>query len=157
MTSVPRSFRTGDGVFLVGGVPEVLARVRPHLELLAKHIYYFGPLGSGNIAKIAKNSINAIERIALSEVIAIAEAGGLQVRDFLDMAVATDQGSAVARWERAFAIQDNHALPRPASNVLNKDIGLAADLAKASGLKSPITQAAADIAKVWVAGWETAK
>jgi hypothetical protein len=32
-----------------------------------------------------------------------------------------------------------------------------ADLARVYGLKTPMTQAAADTAKVWVAGWEKAK
>jgi 3-hydroxyisobutyrate dehydrogenase-like beta-hydroxyacid dehydrogenase len=155
VTSVPRYVSAGEGVFLVGGDPDVVARVRPYLDNLGKRVYYFGPLGSGNIAKIAKNSINAMERIALAEVISIVEAGGLKVQDFLEMAEATDQGSTVARWHRAFSINGNHALPRPASNLLNKDIGLAADLAHALGLQTPITRSAADTAKVWVAGWET--
>lgn len=157
VTSVPRHVQAGEGVFLVGGDPETVAWVRPHLERLGKHICCFGPLGSGNIAKIAKNQINAVERIAFAEVTAIVEAGGLNVQDFLDMAVATDNGSTTARWQRAFAITDNHAEPRPASNVLNKDIGLAADLAVCFGVQAPITQSAAATAKVWVAGWETAK
>jgi 3-hydroxyisobutyrate dehydrogenase-like beta-hydroxyacid dehydrogenase len=154
VTSVPRHLHGGEGVFLLGGASDVVARVRPHLDMLGKHVYHFGPLGSGNVAKIAKNQINAVERIALAEVTAIVEAGGLDVQAFLEMARATDNGSTIARWKRAFAIVENHAVPRPASNVLNKDIGLAADLARGFGLETPMTQSAAETAKVWVAGWE---
>jgi 3-hydroxyisobutyrate dehydrogenase-like beta-hydroxyacid dehydrogenase len=155
VTSVPRQVGAGEGVFLVGGDPDVVARVRPHLEALGKHLYYFGPLGAGNIAKIAKNSINAMERVMLAEVLAVVEAGGLDLNDFMEMSVLTDQGSTVARWKRAFSIDRNHASPRPASNVLNKDIGHAADLADSLGVRAPITRSSADMAKVWVASWET--
>jgi 3-hydroxyisobutyrate dehydrogenase-like beta-hydroxyacid dehydrogenase len=154
VTSVPRHVSGGEGVFLVGGDPDVVALVRPHLKVLGKHLYYFGPLGSGNIAKIAKNSINAMERVMLAEVLAVVEAGGLDLNDFMEMSVLTDQGSTVARWKRAFSIDQNHASPRPASNVLNKDIGHAADLADSLGVRAPITRSSADMAKVWVAAWQ---
>ncbi len=157
VTSVPRQVSAGEGVFLVGGSPETVTRVRPYLEALGKKVCHFGHLGAGNIAKIAKNSINAIDRAVLAEVMSVVEAGGLNVRDFMDMAVATDQGSAVSRWERAFSIDGNHASPRPASNVLDKDIGLAAELATDLSVQAPITRSAADTAKIWVAGWKTAK
>ena len=128
--------------------------IRPYLEPLGRAVYHFGPVGSGNVAKIAKNLINANERVALLEVAALAEAGGLQLEQFFDMAAAVGHGSTVSRWSGAFSVDGNHAVQRTASNLLNKDIGLAADLARAYGLKTPMTQAAADTAKVWVAGWE---
>lgn len=155
VTSVPRQVSAGEAVFLVGGPSEIVVRLRPYLETLGKKICHFGPLGAGNIAKIAKNSINAIDRAVLAEVMSLVEAGGLSVRDFMDMAVATDQGSSVSRWERAFSINGNHASPRRASNVLDKDIGLAADLAADLSVQAPIMRSAADIAKVWVASWKS--
>jgi len=154
VTAVPRVVGEGKAVFLIGGADEDAAIAQPYLEPLGRAVYHFGPVGSGNVAKIAKNLINANERVALMEVAALAEAGGLQLEQFFDMAAAVGHGSTVSRWSGAFSVDGNHAVPRPASNLLNKDIGLAADLARAYGLKTPMTQAAADTAKVWVAGWE---
>lgn len=154
VTAVPRVVAAGNAVFLMGGADADAAEAIPYLTPLGRGVHHFGPVGSGNVAKIAKNLINANERIALSEVAAIVEAGGVSVKKFFDMAAAVDQGSTVSRWEGAFKLDGNHAEPRPASNLLNKDIGLAAKLATALGLKTPMTQAAADTAKVWVAGWE---
>ncbi len=156
VTAVPRVVAEGRAVFLIGGADEDAAIAKPYLEPLGRAVYHFGPVGTGNVAKIAKNLINANERIALAEVAAIAEAGGVNVQQFLDMAAAVDQGSTVGRWQASFEMVGNHAAPRPASNLFNKDVGLAADLAKVLGLKTPLTQAAADTAKVWVAGWEKA-
>jgi len=157
VTAVPRVVAEGRAVFLIGGVDADVALAQPHLAALGHAVYHFGPVGSGNVAKIAKNLINANERVALLEVAALAEAGGLKLEQFFDMAADVSHGSTVSRWSGAFSVEGNHAVPRPASNLLNKDVGLAADLARVYGLKTPMTQAAADTAKVWVAGWEKAK
>jgi len=157
VTAVPRVVAEGRAVFLIGGADADAALAQPHLAALGQAVYHFGPVGSGNVAKIAKNLINANERVALLEVAALVEAGGLKLEQFFDMASDVSHGSTVSRWSGAFSVEGNHAVPRPASNLLNKDVGLAADLARAYGLKTPMTQAAADTAKVWVAGWEKAK
>jgi 3-hydroxyisobutyrate dehydrogenase-like beta-hydroxyacid dehydrogenase len=156
VTAVPRVVAAGNAVFLMGGADADAAVAVPYLQPLGKGVHHFGPVGSGNVAKIAKNLINANERVALSEVAAIAEAGGISVKQFFEMAASVDQGSTVSRWQSSFEVEGNHAAPRPASNLFNKDVGLAAELARALGLKTPMTQAAADTAAVWVAGWEKA-
>lgn len=154
VTAVPRVVAAGNAVFLMGGADEDAAIAAPYLAPLGRGVHHFGPVGSGNVAKIVKNLINANERIALAEVAAIAEAGGINVQQFFEMTASVDQGSTVSRWQGAFSIESNHAVPRPASNLFNKDVGLAARLARGLGLKTPMTQAAADTAAVWVAGWE---
>jgi 3-hydroxyisobutyrate dehydrogenase-like beta-hydroxyacid dehydrogenase len=154
VTAVPRVVHSGKAVFLLGGPEDLIAAARPHLETIGQGTYHFGPLGAGNVAKIAKNVINANERIALAETIAIAEAGGLDVEKFMAMAVAEDGGSATSRWERAFDVVNNHAVPRPASNLLNKDVHLAAQLAKILGVDTPLIQDASATAAKWVAEWE---
>lgn len=157
VTAVPRVVAAGNAVFLLGGAEADVARARAQLEPLGKGVWHFGPLGAGNVAKIAKNFINAAERIALSETLNMVEAGGVDVAKFLEMAVAEDGGSTISRWKGAFELDGNHAVPRPASNLLNKDIRLAAELADAEGVNAPVAHGAADTAAVWVAGWESAK
>lgn len=157
ITAVPRVVAEGKAVFLLGGDDEDAKVAVPYLEPLGRAVYHFGPVGTGNVAKIVKNMINANERIALAEAAALAEVGGLKVEEFLDMVAAVDRGSTVGRWQSSLSIDGNHPVPRPASNLYNKDIGLAADLARAHGVRAPMTQAAADTAKVWVAGWEKPK
>lgn len=157
ITAVPRVVAEGKAVFLLGGDDEDAKVAVPYLEPLGRAVYHFGPVGTGNVAKIVKNMINANERIALAEAAALAEVGGLKVEQFLEMVAAVDRGSTVGRWQASLTIEGNHPLPRPASNLYNKDIGLAADLARVLGVRSPMTQAAANTAKAWVAGWEKAK
>jgi 3-hydroxyisobutyrate dehydrogenase/2-hydroxy-3-oxopropionate reductase len=157
VTAIPRVVAAGDAVWLVGGPDEAVARARPQLEALGKAVWHFGPVGAGNVAKIAKNFINAAERVVLAETLNMVEAGGLDLATFLEMAVAEDGGSTLSRWERAFELVGNHARPRPASNLMNKDVGLAARLAEVEGVPTPLAHIAADTAAVWVAGWEAEK
>lgn len=157
VTAVPRVVAAGEAVFLLGGDDAAVARAKAALEPLGKGVWHFGPLGAGNVAKIAKNFINGAERVVLAETLNMVEAGGVDLAAFLEMAVAEDGGSSISRWERAFDLVDNHAKPRPASNLMNKDVGLAARLAEAEGIAAPMAHIAADTAAVWVAGWEAEK
>jgi 3-hydroxyisobutyrate dehydrogenase len=154
VTSVPRQVLEGKALFLVGGADDVVAAHLPYLESLGARAIHFGPLGAGNIAKIAKNMMNAAERVVISEAMEIAEAGGLDVAKFMEMAVSQDNGSAISRWERAFAIDGNHPVPKPSSNIMEKDIGLAADLVEALGLAAPVTRGAAATGVKWMEQWE---
>jgi len=152
---IPAWVRTGDASFLLGGADVVIERVTPHLRALGKTVYHFGPLGAGNVAKIAKNLATAIDRVAMTEVVALAEAGGLDARAFLDM-MRVEHRSLTDNWERAFAIDGRHAVGRPATNLLNKDVHHAADFARAHDLDLPVTRGAAEGARAMVAAWDRA-
>lgn len=155
ITAVPRLVHAGQATFLVGGPDDVVAELRPHLQSLGRDVCHFGPLTSGNVAKIAKNLTNGIERVMLYEVATMAGAGGLDVRQFLDMAKAVSHGAAVENWERIFDIVDGHAVPHPAphGNLYDKDVPHAAALAEWLGLELPLTRATAERVKSWMQSW----
>ncbi len=155
VSGVPRQLLAGEALFLVGGPDDVVAAMRSHIEPLGKGMIHFGPLGTGNVAKIAKNFANAGERVLLAEILAMVEAGGVDPVRFLEMASMQDSGSLIANWDRAFTIEDGHATPKRATNLLNKDVGLAAQLADSYNLEAPLTQGSARTAAIWVKSWET--
>jgi 3-hydroxyisobutyrate dehydrogenase-like beta-hydroxyacid dehydrogenase len=154
VTSVPARVQDGEAVFLVGGAADDVEATRSYLMVLGKSLHHFGPLGAGNVAKLAKNLANAAERVLMDEVLRVAESGGLDPRVFLDMMRSVDQGSLISRWERTFTIANGHATHRPASNLFNKDMKLAAAYAAAQGLEVPMTQSAAETGLRWSAQWE---
>ena len=153
VTSVPRRLQAGEGTFLVGGPDDVVAKIRPHLESLGKAVCHFGPLGSGNVAKIAKNLTNAVERVMWAETVQIVEAAGLDVRQFLDMAKAVDNGSMVSQWERVIRVEDGHAGPQRARGLFSKDVQHAARVAAAYGLDLPVTRNTAETAAKLIEHW----
>lgn len=154
VTSVPRRVHAGEGVFLVGGDDHTVALVKPHLEPLGQRFYHFGALGTGNVAKLARNLTSAIERIAAAEIVWMAEAGGLDPKAFFEMMRVEHTHPVMQRWDSTFTIENGHALPRPATNLLNKDIGLATEFAAANGLDARVMRGAAATAAEWVAAWE---
>ena len=156
VTSVPRRLQAGEGNFLVGGREELVTRARAHLLPLGKSVHHFGPLGAGNTAKIAKNLLNAAERILLFEVMEVAAAGGLDLGKFMKMAVAADHGSNISRWDRSLEIVDNQPVAKIVGNIFTKDIVLAGELVETLGMPAPITRGAAATAAVWVAAHKAA-
>ena len=80
----PDEFRAGKAACIVGGDPSVVERVRPHLEQLGT-IYYMGPLGAGNVAKIVHNLVVVSQRMILHEALQIAEAAGISYAHELEL------------------------------------------------------------------------
>lgn len=155
ITAVPHRVHAGEATFLVGGPDDVVAEIRPHLEALGKQVCHFGPLTSGNVAKICKNLTNGIERVMLSECARIAAAGGLDAGQFLDMARSISTGAAVMSWDRVLEIRDRKAVVKPLETddiLLSKDVQHAEALAKSFGLNLPLTTGAAATARDWLAG-----
>jgi 3-hydroxyisobutyrate dehydrogenase len=156
VTAVPAKFQAGEGQFLVGGTEVQVAKARDQLLLIGKSVHRFGPLGAGNVAKIAKAMINATQRVAVNEILQMATAGGLDVGQFLEFERASGAESVVARWEQVFVVEDNHARPRPVTNLFRKDVFLGEQLAHAYGLDAPVAEASARTAKVWLKTWDEA-
>ncbi len=144
ITAVPAKVLAGEGAFLVGGPDDLVQSVRPHLLALEKTVYHFGPLGAGNVAKLIKNLTNGAERVVLAQAMMLAEAGGIDVRRMLDVLKAEDSGSIVRNWEKAFTIADGHASLNGGANIFNKDLPLAAELAKNYKLDLGVIREAAD-------------
>ena len=151
--------RLGGGISDDGGgrheaADDVVAGARAHLESLGVAVNHFGPQGAGNIAKIAKNLGNAVERIMWAETVAIVEAAGLDVRQFMEMAKSVSDGAMVDNWERVVTIdEDGHAGPGRARGMFSKDIQHAMRLAEHYGIDAPVTRETAAAALRQLAAW----
>ena len=62
----------GTIVTFCGGRPEAFARVRAILQRTGPTVVYFGPSGSGNVAKLIKNTLGACNRLITYETVASA-------------------------------------------------------------------------------------
>ena len=68
----------GQLTIMVGGDPEVLERVRPVLDPLAKQIFHVGELGAGAVMKLAVNSVLHGLNLAVAEALVLAERAGVE-------------------------------------------------------------------------------
>jgi 3-hydroxyisobutyrate dehydrogenase len=64
-------------VFMVGGAPPEVDRIRPILELLGRAVFRCGPIGSGHIMKSINNTITAMTFLATAEGLALGKRAGL--------------------------------------------------------------------------------
>lgn len=153
ITAVPKRLEQGEAAFMVGGPPALVDKARGYLLQLGDAVHHYGPLGAGNVAKLARALLNAGERVLIAEVLMMLEAGGLDPRQFLQIETSAARPSKLSLWEDIFVIENRHARHRPATNLFNKDVLLAAKLAGSYGLDAPMTQGAARTAKQWVEAW----
>jgi 3-hydroxyisobutyrate dehydrogenase-like beta-hydroxyacid dehydrogenase len=137
-------------VFLVGGEPEVFERCRPLLAKLGRAVFHFGPLGSGNTAKLV-NSLLAFTSTWVSlEGLAIAAKNKLDLRTLVE-AVRTG-GAGNFFIDRM--VEGINQRGRPAQFALAlaaKDAGLVVDVAREAEVPAPV---AGQIAQVLAAATE---
>ena len=69
--------QTRDLTVLVGGAPEVLERVRPILDAMAKNVVHVGPIGAGCVCKIAHNCASFVRSMALVECLTLGIKAGV--------------------------------------------------------------------------------
>jgi len=72
-------------VLMVGGDPEACSVCAGLLHLLAEHVFYLGPSGSGSKAKLATNLVLGLNRLVLAEGMVFAEKLGLPLDTFLQL------------------------------------------------------------------------
>ncbi len=80
-----RAADAGTLTLMVGGDGEVLAAVRPVLDRFAGTIFHMGDTGSGHVAKLLNNFLNAIALAATAEVMVAARRSGLDLETFLQV------------------------------------------------------------------------
>ncbi len=92
MSGAPYSARAGALTFMIGGHPDVAARLRPYLETMGNAIHHLGPLGTGMTVKVLNNYVAAASVVAVRRVMDAADALGLDVELLRDV-MANSSGS----------------------------------------------------------------
>jgi 3-hydroxyisobutyrate dehydrogenase-like beta-hydroxyacid dehydrogenase len=147
MVGMPHVVREGKVSFLVGGPPELVERARPHLLRMGRQVLHMGGLGMGNVAKIVKNLTTGAEGLVVYEAVQIAEAAGIPYRETLEMMRKVFSGGVLEHWETAFDATGKSSRPRYSDILHGKDIPLAAELMGSVGLRLPITEGLAVVAR----------
>lgn len=74
----PPAAREGRLAIMAGGDTAEFARARPVLESLAAKLTHMGPLGAGQMAKMANQAIVGVNYVLMAEVLAMAERAGIE-------------------------------------------------------------------------------
>jgi 3-hydroxyisobutyrate dehydrogenase-like beta-hydroxyacid dehydrogenase len=129
---------------MVGGDAEVLDRVRPVLEAIGQKVIHVGGNGQAVLMKTAINLNLAVQISAFSEGLLIAEKGGIP----REVAVEAMLASVIASPSLAYRAPFVFELPEEAwfdVNMMQKDLLLALESGRASGVPMPTTAAANEL------------
>jgi 3-hydroxyisobutyrate dehydrogenase len=119
---------------------DAVARATPVLEALGKRLVRTGPLASGHAMKALNNFCGASAYTTAAEALAIGQSFGLTGEVMLDV-INTSTGRS---FNSETVFKEEVVTGRYASNfalaLLAKDVSIAASLAEASGLETPVLE-----------------
>jgi 3-hydroxyisobutyrate dehydrogenase len=141
----------GTLTFMVGAETEDFATVEPILSAMGRKVVHCGSAGAGQAAKICNNMILGVSMIAVSEAFVLGEQLGLSHQALYDVASAASG--------QCWALTTNCPVPGPvpaspanrdylpgfAGALMAKDLGLAANAARAEGVAAQLGLHAADL------------
>ncbi len=137
--------------FMVGGSTQAFVRAESILQTMGKTIVHAGGPGNGQAAKICNNMILGISMIAVSEAFVLAEQLGLDHQKLFDIS----SKSSGQCWSLTSYCPVPGPVPASPANreyqagftaaMMLKDLKLSQDAAKASGARTQLGGAAADM------------
>jgi 3-hydroxyisobutyrate dehydrogenase len=133
---------------MVGGDPALLERVRPVLEAFGKKLVHCGPIGAGDALKSVNNALLAVHVWSTAEgLVALAKAGVKPevALDVINASSGRSNASMNLFPERVLT----RAFPRTFRlALLDKDVGIAAGVAREQKVPAPLLQLTAELFRV---------
>jgi 3-hydroxyisobutyrate dehydrogenase-like beta-hydroxyacid dehydrogenase len=123
---------------MVGGDEEVFTRVRPVLEAIGPKVFHVGPNGAAVTIKIASNLQLAVQMLAFSEAVLIAEKSGIPREKAVEVLLGTVIASPMVTYRGPFVLEQ----PEEAwfdVNMMQKDMNLALELGRQLDVPLPTT------------------
>jgi 3-hydroxyisobutyrate dehydrogenase-like beta-hydroxyacid dehydrogenase len=123
---------------MVGGDDEVFERVRPVLEAIGPKVFHVGPNGAAVTIKIATNLSLAVQMLAFSEGVLLAEKSGIARETAVEVMLASVIASPMVAYRGPFVLGQ----PEEAwfdVNMMQKDMNLALELGRALDVPLPTT------------------
>jgi 3-hydroxyisobutyrate dehydrogenase-like beta-hydroxyacid dehydrogenase len=140
----------GEAVMMIGGNAQAIARATPLLAAITTRRFVLGPSGSGARAKLATNLVLGLNRAALAEGFAFAEALGMDLAIFLAVVRATPANSAAADAKGEKMLRGDYSAQSRVRQH-RKDVALMLDMARRHGQRLPLTTAHAALLDAAVA------
>jgi 3-hydroxyisobutyrate dehydrogenase len=132
----------GQLIVLASGPEEVRERCEPVFEAVGSQTYWLGPAGAGSRLKLVTNNWIVGLLGALAETISLAEAVDVDPSQFLEVIEGGPLGVPYAQMKGQMMIEEEFPTSFSA-NLARKDATLVLQAAEASGLRLPLTEAAA--------------
>jgi len=132
----PITLEAGQLSFMVGGDPAALEKVRPYLLAIGPTITHVGELGLAVTMKIATNLGLAVQMLAFSEAVVLAEKAGIARERAVEVLLKSVIASPMVKYRGPFVL----GMPAEALfdvTMAQKDLGLALSMGRALGVPLP--------------------
>jgi 3-hydroxyisobutyrate dehydrogenase len=141
---VPRA-TDGSLAIMIGGDAAAVAAAKPVLSKMGQRLFEVGGPGNGHAMKALNNFVAGSAFIAVSEALLVGEKFGLDPATMIDiMNVSTGKSFNTEMVAKQHLVSRQFASGF-ALGLLAKDVGIAADLAKAIGVPSPLIGTSASL------------
>ncbi|MBQ3403453.1 MAG: NAD-binding protein, partial [Synergistaceae bacterium] len=133
--------------FMVGGKPEVFAKVKPVLEAMGSSVVLCGEIGAGNVTKLCNQAIVAINIAAVSEALMLGKKAGVDPEAIYQAIRGGLAGSTVMD-AKAPMIMDRNFKPGFKIDLHIKDLSNVFDAAKSVDAPMPLTAQVFEMMKI---------
>jgi len=132
------TLQQGKLAVMVGGDEATFERVRPVLEAIGPKVFHVGPNGAAVTMKIATNLSLAVQMLAFSEGVLLAEKSGISRETAVEVLLASVIASPMVAYRGPFVLEQ----PDEAwfdVNMMQKDMDLALELGRELDVPLPTT------------------
>ena len=131
----------GTASFMVGGDPAAAERVRPFLLAMGTAVTHVGELGLAKTMKVATNLGLAVQMLAFSEAVLLAEKAGITRERAVEALLKSVIASPMVKYRGPFVLGQMSSEAWFKVAMMQKDLQLALDAGRASGVPLPLTSA----------------
>jgi 3-hydroxyisobutyrate dehydrogenase-like beta-hydroxyacid dehydrogenase len=129
----------GTASFMVGGDPTAAERVRPYLLAMGTAVTHVGELGLAKTMKVASNLGLAVQMLAFSEAVLLAEKAGITRERAVEALLKSVIASPMVKYRGPFVLGQMTTEAWFKVAMIQKDLQLALDQGRASGVPLPLT------------------
>ncbi|MGN9912164.1 NAD(P)-dependent oxidoreductase [Phytohabitans sp. LJ34] len=127
----------GQLTFMVGGPPSGVDKARPVLDLLGRQVFHVGELGSGEVVKLAVNTVVLALNQALAEALVLADRAGVPRETTYEVLANSAIGSAFVSYKRASFERPDETPVAFSLDLVAKDLDLVRQLAERVAARMP--------------------
>jgi 3-hydroxyisobutyrate dehydrogenase-like beta-hydroxyacid dehydrogenase len=131
-------------IFMVGGEPEVLAKLDPLFQAMGKQVFRMGETSKGQAAKLAMNLQIALIYEGFAEALTLAAKLGVNAESLLPLIQASMVKSGVVEYKAPFVLKRDFS-PNFPLRLMLKDIHLALAAAKEARVKLPALETVQEV------------
>ena len=143
----PEGAEAGELAIMAGGGDVDVAIVQSIMDDVSSAFTVFGPVGSGQVAKMVNQVLVLNNYAVLAEALALAEAGGIDASKIPDALATGHAGSNMLKNVFPRMIERDYA-PKGYARQLLKDLDMLHDLAKSLKTPTPISSQTASLLRI---------